>query len=145
MTETTATRERIARDASRVAARVARAGPRRYEAMILVDSGLASKDWDATEALLKDLLVRHGAKILVSGKWDERKLAYEIRGVRRATYWLAYFEGPTEAIAAFRHDAGLSETVLRSMVVAMEDAEEVPADVTSRRTTVAIGDENEIR
>ncbi len=109
---------------------------RRYEAMFLVESGLASKDWDGAEAHMKGLVERCGGKILVSGRWDERKLAYDIRGARRATYWLSYFEGPPGAANVLKQDAGLSETVLRCLVLAMDPKDEVPPDVTVRRTAI---------
>ena len=120
-------------------------GPRRYEAMFLVESGVASKDWDSVETHMKGILERSGATILSAGKWDERKLAYEIRGARRGTYWLCYFQAPPDAPEKIRRTAVLSETVLRSMVLVMDRAEEVPQDVATRRTTVAIGEDREMR
>jgi ribosomal protein S6 len=120
-------------------------GPRRYEAMFLVESGLASKDWDGTEKQLKEIVERNGATILSCGKWDERKLSFEIRGAKRGTYWLCYFRSPTDAPGKIRRTASLSETVLRGMVLALDEAEEVPQDVTTRRTTVAIGEDRETR
>jgi small subunit ribosomal protein S6 len=120
-------------------------GPRRYEAMFLVESGLASRDWDGTEKQLKEIVEKNGATILSCGKWDERKLAFEIRGAKRGTYWLCYFRSPTDAPGRIRRSTALSEMVLRGMVLALDEAEEVPADVTTRRTTVAIGEDRETR
>lgn len=120
-------------------------GPRRYEAMFLVESGLASRDWDGTEKQLKEIVEKSGATILSCGKWDERKLAFEIRSAKRGTYWLCYFRSPTDAPGKIRRSTALSEMVLRGMVLALDEAEEVPQDVTTRRTTVAIGEDRETR
>jgi small subunit ribosomal protein S6 len=120
-------------------------GPRRYEAMFLVESGVASKDWDGVEKQLKEMVERNGGSILSAGRWDERKLAYEIRGAKRATYWLCYFRSPGEVPEKIRRQAGLSETVLRGMVLALDESEEIPQDVATRRTTVAIGEDREMR
>ncbi|MCK6480441.1 MAG: 30S ribosomal protein S6 [Planctomycetes bacterium] len=125
--------------------KVAPEGPRRYEGMFLVESGLASREWDAVEGRLKEMVERGGGKILSAGKWDERKLAYELGSARRGTYWLCYFEGPPDAPGKIRRTAGLSETVLRCLILAMDVAEEVPQDVTSKRSTVALGDDREPR
>jgi small subunit ribosomal protein S6 len=125
--------------------RTAVEGPRRYEAMILVESGLASRDWDGTEKQLKELVEKSGGTILSCGKWDERKLCFEIRGAKRGTYWLCYFKAPTDVPGKFRRSAVLSEPVLRSMVLALDEGEEVPQDVATRRTTVAIGEDREMR
>ena len=118
-------------------------GPRRYEGMFLVESGLASRDWDGVEKQLRDLVEKSGGSVLSAGKWDERKLAYEIRGAKRATYWLCYFRASTDVPEKIRRSAVLMETVLRSMVLALDESEEVPQDVTTRRSTVAIGEEKE--
>jgi small subunit ribosomal protein S6 len=120
-------------------------GPRRYEGMFLVESGVASKDWDGTEKSLKELVERSGGTILSAGRWDERKLSFEIRGAKRGTYWLCYFSAAGDVPGKIRRTAALSETVLRSMVLAMDESEEVPQDVTTRRTTVAIGEDKEMR
>jgi len=120
-------------------------GPRRYEAMFLVESGLASKEWDTVEAHLKEVVEKAGGFILSAGKWDERKLAYEIRGARRATYWLCYFRSGPDAVEKMRRAAVLSETILRCMVLSLDMNEEIPQDVTTRRNTVAIGDDRDSR
>ena len=123
--------------------KVALEGPRRYEGMFLVESGLASRDWDGVEKQLRELVEKSGGSVLSAGKWDERKLAYEIRGAKRATYWLCYFRAPTDVPGKIRRTATLQEAVLRSMVLCLDESEEVPQDVTTRRSTVAIGEEKE--
>jgi small subunit ribosomal protein S6 len=120
-------------------------GPRRYEAMFLVESGVAAKDWDGTEKQFREIVERSGGTVVSAGKWDERKLSFEIRGAKRGTYWLCYFQAPPDAPGKLRRSTALSETILRSMVLAMDDAEEIPQDVTTRRTTVAIGEDRDAR
>jgi small subunit ribosomal protein S6 len=119
-------------------------GPRRYEGMFLVESGVASKDWDGTEKALREVVEKSGGTVLSAGKWDERKLAYEIRGAKRATYWLCYFQAPGDVPGRIRATLTLSETVLRGMVLVLDRAEEIPQDVTTRRSTIAIGEDKEI-
>ncbi|NUN51693.1 MAG: 30S ribosomal protein S6 [Planctomycetaceae bacterium] len=118
---------------------------REYEAMFLLDNAAAVADWDGTSGIVDQLLTKYGAEIVHKEKWDERKLAYELGSARRGTYWLCYFEGPPDAPGKIRRTAGLSETVLRCLILAMDVAEEVPQDVTSKRSTVALGDDREPR
>jgi small subunit ribosomal protein S6 len=125
--------------------KVAPEGPRRYEGMFLVESGLASREWDAIEARLKEMVEKSGGTILSAGRWDERKLSFEIKGARRGTYWLCYFQGATDVPGRIRRSAALSETLLRCMILAMDASDEVPQDVTTRRSTVAIGEDREAR
>jgi ribosomal protein S6 len=96
-----------------------------YEAMFLLDTAATTADYDGTVGAVDAILARHGATIVQKEKWDERKLAYEIRGHKRATYYLAYFRAPTDAVQKIRADAALSEKIIRSLVLALEE----PIDV----------------
>ena len=97
-----------------------------YESMFLLDSAKANKDWDGVAAHVHQIIDRHGASIQKSQKWGERKLAYEIQGHRRGTYMLVHFEADGDAIAAIRRDAGLSDTILRTLIVIDSDGDELP-------------------
>src|SRR5262245_31688930 len=98
---------------------------REYEAMFLLDNAAAVADFDGTAALVDQILQKNGAEVVQKEKWDERKLAYEIRGHKRATYYLVYFRAPTTAIGPVNADAELSEKIIRHLVVALEE----PIDV----------------
>ena len=94
---------------------------RSYEAMFLLDNQAAQADWDATSGKVDTILEKHGARIVQKEKWDERKLAYEIKGQRRATYYLVYFDAPPASLRAIDEDLGLSESVLRHMSLALDE------------------------
>jgi len=84
--------------------------------MLLFDPA-AAPDWDKIKAEVDRLMERAEATVLVCGKWDERRLAYEIRGVKRGIYVLTYFEAESSKITALERDAELSEMILRSLVL----------------------------
>lgn len=86
-----------------------------YEAMFLLGSGHAT-DLDAATKLVRGMIERHEGKVIVLKKWDERKLAYEIRGEKRGLYIIAFFTAPAAAIGAIVRDVELSDDVLRVMV-----------------------------
>src|SRR5262245_11031516 len=94
---------------------------REYEAMFLLDDAAAVADFDGTAAVVDQILSKSGAEIVQKEKWDERKLAYEIRGHKRATYYLTYFRAPGEAIPKIRADAALSDKIIRHLIVALEE------------------------
>jgi small subunit ribosomal protein S6 len=94
---------------------------RDYEAMFLLDNNVATADFDAAVAHVDGILQKNGCEIVRKEKWDERKLSYEIRGHRRATYYLVYFRAPTSAIREVNGDAELDETILRHLIIALED------------------------
>jgi small subunit ribosomal protein S6 len=90
---------------------------RLYEAMFLLDSGLAATEWDAVRGTIEHILTRHGGEIVSFKKWDERRLAYEIEGKSRGTYILVYFRGAADQIGAIERDVQLSERILRVLIL----------------------------
>jgi len=89
---------------------------RKYEAMFMFDP-TAATDWDKIKAEVDRLMERAEAKVLLCGKWDERRLAYEIHGIKRAIYVLTYFEIEPSMISVLERDSGLSESIIRSLFV----------------------------
>jgi len=89
---------------------------RRYEAMFLFDSAVA-RDWATVAQEVRRLCDRIAAQLLVCVKFDERKLAYEIRKRKRGTYVLTYFDADPTRIGELERDARLSELILRLLVL----------------------------
>ncbi len=90
-----------------------------YEGLFLLDSG-KSADWNAATSHVHGILTRYGATIIDSRKWDERRLAYEIRGHKRGSYMLVYFDAPRLNLAQVRRDLELSEMIIRYLIVVKE-------------------------
>lgn len=88
-----------------------------YEAMFLVDSALAADDWDGINDTVKKMLEKAEAEIVSIRKWDERKLAYEIRRKPRGTYILAYFRADGSKISQLERDVVLSEKIMRALIL----------------------------
>ncbi len=88
-----------------------------YEGMFLFDANRAGKDWPGLEQHVQDLFQRHAAELVHAERWPDRKLAYEIKGCKKGTYYLTYFNAPTTAIQGLQRDCELSDRVLRAMFV----------------------------
>jgi small subunit ribosomal protein S6 len=73
--------------------------------------------WTEMETEVRRLCDRIGANLEVCLKFDERKLAYEIKGRKRGTYVLTYFEADPDRITDLERDARLSEILLRTLVL----------------------------
>jgi small subunit ribosomal protein S6 len=116
---------------------------RTYEGMFLLDSAEAVKDWEATVGVVTGILERYGAEMALNGKWDERKLAYPIKKQKRGTYYLAYFNAPTDSIQKMRDDLLLREEVLRFLILAMP--EDTPIPDTLERTSAIEHDDDDRR
>ena len=91
-----------------------------YEAMFLFPVG-ASADLDGSVARVRSLLEKHGAQILVLKKWDERRLAFEIKHQKRGVYIITFFKAAGEAVAAIEREVNLSDDILRIMVLRADD------------------------
>ena len=86
-----------------------------YEAMFLFPPpGVV--DADAMIKNAQGMIERHGGKVLVIKKWDERKLTYEVKKQKRGTYIVAFYQGPGASVGAIERDVNLSEDVLRVLI-----------------------------
>jgi ribosomal protein S6 len=92
--------------------------------MFVLDNQVVREDWRAAKKLVTDALTKHGAKVLTARRWDERKLAYPIRGKRRGTYFLVWYEMGGEGTPAIRREFDLSEKVLRYMILSSDGVPE---------------------
>jgi small subunit ribosomal protein S6 len=91
-----------------------------YEGMFLVDSARAASDWDGVNTAVRKMLEKAGAEIVSMRKWDDRKLAYDIRGVGRGTYILCYFKADGGKIQAIEKAVQLSERIIRVLILSTE-------------------------
>lgn len=109
-----------------------------YEAMFLVNAEQAT-DWEGINKTIKKILKRSKAEIVSIKKWDERKLAYEIKGQDRGTYILCYFKADAEKIQDIERDVHLSEQLMRVLILNAEarDKEDIEKDFSSQRETSA--------
>ncbi len=86
-----------------------------YEAMFLFPAG-ASAEVEKSITLVKGIIERHGGQVIVAKKWDERKLAYEIKTQKRGLYIVAFFKGPGSSIAGIERDVNLGEDIIRVLL-----------------------------
>ncbi len=92
---------------------------RKYEGMFLFDPVVIS-DWEGVQAELNRMLDRASARVIALAKWDERRLAFEIRGRKRGIYVLTYFEADPNKIADLERDVRLSEAALRCLIIRVD-------------------------
>jgi small subunit ribosomal protein S6 len=91
-----------------------------YEGMFLVDSADAASDWDGVNAVIKKILDKAEAEIVSIKKWDDRRLAYDIKGTSRGTYILCYFKAGGEKIQGIEKAVQLSEKIIRVLILSTE-------------------------
>ena len=91
-----------------------------YEGMFLIDSSKAGADWDGIISAIRTILEKAGAEIDSIRKWDDRRLAYEIKGKSRGTYILSYFRVDGERIRDIEKSVRLSEKIMRVLILSAE-------------------------
>jgi small subunit ribosomal protein S6 len=77
----------------------------------------AAADLTGSLEHIREIFSRNKCEVLAMRKWDERRLAYEIKKQKRGLYILAYFQAPAANMTHFERDCNLSEKVLRTLVL----------------------------
>jgi small subunit ribosomal protein S6 len=108
---------------------------KRYEAMFVVDSMAAAKDFQSVRSHIHRILEKASAEIQASDRWDERKLAYDLKGVKRGTYILTYFLCPPENIKELNQQLQLSDVVVRHLLQQREKPIEPPRRIEEEMET----------
>lgn len=95
---------------------------RLYELVMLFDPAEASRTWEKLEEWVKELIAtKYGQHVLRVDKWaDARKLAYEIKGLKRGTYMVVYFRSAPKTVNEIDRDLRLDEKVIRHIIVMHE-------------------------
>jgi small subunit ribosomal protein S6 len=86
-----------------------------YEAMFLLEAGQG--DFEIASEPIRTVLSRAGAEVLSINLWDERRLAYEIKGQKRGTYVLTYFKLDPAKVVELEHDCQLNDAILRVLII----------------------------
>ena len=87
-----------------------------YEAMFLFDPTFAGS-FENCEAEIKRIMDRAEGETVFLRKWEERRLAYKLKGRKRGMYVLVYFKAPAGKITGLERDVMLSENILRVLVL----------------------------
>jgi small subunit ribosomal protein S6 len=88
--------------------------------MFLLDTNKVAGDQAAAGKMVQGILERNHAEVLASRPWDERKLAYPIKAHKKGLYYLTYFRSEGKNLAAIERDFVLNETILRSLIIAID-------------------------
>jgi small subunit ribosomal protein S6 len=91
-----------------------------YEGMFILDSGRYGRDAEGVSSQIPKVIQEAGGEILVSRLWEERRLAYTLKGQRKGTYWLTYFRLPSGALRGLKQQFGLNDNILRMLMLKVD-------------------------
>lgn len=86
-----------------------------YEGLFLFGTA-ATVDAEGAVKSIGEIVTKHGGEILLLRKWDERKLAYEVKKNKRGLYVLCFFKAQGGAVDKITRDVNLSENILRVLI-----------------------------
>jgi len=87
--------------------------------MYIVGPDLTDEQLDPIVERYKKVVADMGGTVGETGKWEQgrRRLAYEIKGQREGIYILMNFEGGTDIPPELERVFGISDDVLRHMIM----------------------------
>src|SRR5437660_3890899 len=88
-----------------------------YECMFLLDTNKVAGDVATATKQIHGILERNKVEVLASRPWDERRLAYPIKGHKKGLYYLTYFRSEGGNLVNLERDFALTEMILRQLII----------------------------
>ena len=98
-----------------------------YESVVIARQDIATTQVDTLADELTVILAEGGGKVTKRENWGLRSLTYRIKKNRKAHYVMFNIDAPPAAIAEMERNMRLSEDVLRTMTVRVDELEEGPS------------------
>ena len=91
-----------------------------YEGMYILDSNRFSRDQAGVSGQIPEMIEKLDGEMLASRLWEERRLAYPINGLRKGTYWLAYFKLDSSKLVDLNRQCKLSDSIVRTLFLKVD-------------------------
>ena len=93
---------------------------RNYEAFYIVKPDLTDADVQKIADKFKGIVEDKGGTVEKAAKWDKRKLAYEINGLKEGNYVLMTFEADAKVPTELNRLMRISDDVVRHRIFKIE-------------------------
>lgn len=93
----------------------------KYEVMFIIRPDMEEAEIKKTAENMKKVLTDKKAKLVEEKFIGQRELAYEIKKFKTGYYYLFVVEAETDAVKEFDRVARISESLLRHLIVKVED------------------------
>ena len=94
---------------------------RRYELMLLLRPDLEDDKLQSAVEKVTRAIVNGGGSLSKVSPWGKRRLAYEIKNFRDASYFLIHFDIDPAAVREIERGMLISEDILRHLVTVIEE------------------------
>jgi small subunit ribosomal protein S6 len=93
---------------------------KKYEAIYIVRPDMADADVQKIADRFKSVVEEKGGTVEDAGKWEKRKLAYEIEGQKEGNYVLMHFEAGPDVPQELSRLLGINDDVIRHRIFKVE-------------------------
>ena len=100
-----------------------------YEHVFLVRQDVSAQQVEAIADQYKAVIESNGGAVKKVENWGLRALAYRVKKNRKAHYVLFNLDAPHAAVAEMERQESLSEDILRTMTIRVDELEEGPSAV----------------
>ena len=94
---------------------------RDYELVVVISPEVGEEEIPATLEKISRFIVERGGSVTEVNQWGKRKLAYPIKNFMEGNYVLTQFKLEPRLTAELEASLGLSEEVLRHLLVRLSD------------------------
>ena len=94
---------------------------RKYEAMYIVRPDMSDGDIEKLADRFKSVVEDKGGKVENAGKWEKRKLAYELAGLKEGNYIQMNFESGPAVPQELNRLLGIHDDVIRHRIFKMDE------------------------
>lgn len=105
-----------------------------YEHVYIARQDIAPAQVEALTDSLQDIIKEHGGKIAKHEYWGLRSLQYKIKKNRKGHYTLMNIDASADALLEMERQMKINEDVLRFLTLRVEEHNEDPSPVLSRRS-----------
>ncbi|HDD64590.1 MAG TPA: 30S ribosomal protein S6 [Firmicutes bacterium] len=108
---------------------------RKYEGCFLLRGDLSDDEVEKEADFIERSILNEGGNIVKKELWGRKTLAYPIKKMEEAVYYLFYFTAPPDAIARIEDHFRRKENILRYLILQrkkLPEGEEVNAGTKSQ-------------
>lgn len=98
-----------------------------YESTFIARQDMSKQDVTGLADTFSDIIKNNGGKVVKNEYWGLKSLAYKINKSRKGHYTMLAIDAPAAAVKELERNMGISEDVIRSLTIRVEEIEEGPS------------------
>jgi small subunit ribosomal protein S6 len=104
-----------------------------YEHIFIARQDISPAQVEGLTETLQKIVTEQGGKVVKSEYWGLRNLQYKIKKNRKGHYSLFNIDAPAAAVHELERQEKINDDVLRALTIRVEELDETPSPVLSRR------------